>query len=165
MTKVILQPTGPAQATIHYADTIERTMPLSQLEEHLGPREMAEIREIYGERPVPTWGVTPGKNNVDRTQWRRIEPGDRVLFARLGGIFATGEVTEKTHNPSLARALWKENAHGETWEYVYFVDEVREQFVAYEQFNQIVDYKPNARIQRFTVLDREKSNRSWPNRS
>ena len=68
-----------------------------------------------------------------------------------------GEVTAKTHNPSLARALWKEDANGETWEYVYFVDSMRERLMPYEQFNEIVGYKANAKIQGFNVLDREKS--------
>lgn len=152
------QPAGQAEATIHYKDTIERPVPLTTLEEHLTESKAAELREIYGDRDAPTWGVTPGEKNINQWKWDRIESGDRVLFSRSGGVFASAVVTGKTHNPGLARTLWRENAEEETWKYVYCVDDLEDRSISYEDFNRIVGYKSNAVIQGFNILNQEKSN-------
>lgn len=75
------------------------------------------------------------------------------------GVFATSTVAQKLHNKSLALDLWQTNADGETWEYVYFLDEIRYVNIPYLRFNQAAGYKPTNVIQGFNVLDAETSNR------
>lgn len=57
----------------------------------------------------------------------------------------------------MASSLWDFNSKGQTWEYVYFLDEVREHSIPYVQFNNAVGYKENYIIQGFGVLSEEKS--------
>ena len=46
-----------------------------------------------------------------------------------------------------------------TWEYIYFISEVYERDIPYQEFNSVVGYEPNYVIQGFNVLSEEKSNR------
>ena len=63
----------------------------------------------------------------------------------------------KTHNKKLAEFLWDYNSNGETWENIYFLDEVRKHNIPYLDFNNAVGYKENYIIQGFGVLDEIKS--------
>jgi len=80
-----------------------------------------------------------------------------VRQRRECGITASAVVTLKTHSKPLAVELWKTNKQGDTWEYIYFVDEVRTQRIPYTQFNEVAGYKKNAIVQRFNVLSSQKS--------
>ena len=157
MTQVILQPAGQADATIHYADTIDNPVPLARINPFIPDSVRSALAEMYPDKLVPTWGVTPGKNGVNKKKWERIDTGDVVLFARQNTVYSSAVVTLKVHNERLAVELWKHNADGDTWEYVYFLDELQRLDISYRSFNAIVGYKPNNVIQGFTVLDREKS--------
>ena len=55
--------------------------------------------------------------------------------------------------------LWNENEKGETWEYIYFLDELVSHNIPYAHFNRVVPYKENNVIQGFDVLDDQKSER------
>jgi hypothetical protein len=132
-------------------------VPQKRLERHLSADDLEEIRAIYGSEPVPTWGVTPGGREVNRTKWERIAPGDVVLMARNSEIFVSARVTCKTQNESLADELWGRDDSGSTWEYLYFLDGVTPQALSNAELNDIVGYRRNARVQGFNVLDEEKS--------
>jgi hypothetical protein len=54
-----------------------------------------------------------------------MNSGDVALFSREGRIFSAGVVVKKIHNAALARHLWGEDEEGETWEYMYFLKEMR----------------------------------------
>lgn len=82
---------------------------------------------------------------------------DVTLFSACGYIFGIGVVTYKTHHPELAEHLWGYNSNNETWEYVYFLDYIKEHRMPYLDFNRTVGYTDNFIIQGFTVLDEEKS--------
>ena len=99
--------------------------------------------------------MTSGGRNPKK--WERIQPGDVTLLASKGRIFASAVTTYKLHNPDLARSLWGTDEKGQTWEYIYFVDEVVDQSIPYSEFNRAVPYKHNNVIQGFDVLDEEKS--------
>lgn len=159
MTHVILQPAGDNNAREHYGETVEFPVPLERLSRFISSSDRQTLEAHYHDRPVPTWGVTPGGRGMNRTKWERIEPGDVVLMARHGEIFVSGTVTHKTHSRSLARDLWGEDDDGQTWEYLYFIDEVRSEAIPYERLNDAAGYTPSARVQGFSVLDEEKSAR------
>lgn len=46
---------------------------------------------------------------------------------------------------------------GQTWEYIYLLDEIKNQEISYESFNNAVGYNPNYVIQGFSVLKPDKS--------
>ena len=86
-----------------------------------------------------------------------MNEGDVTLLAQKGNIFASAVTTFKTHNKPLAAHLWNYDGKGQTWEYVYFLDEVKSHRIPYIEMNRIVGYKDNFVIQGFQVLDEEKS--------
>ncbi|MCZ7382893.1 MAG: hypothetical protein O8C64_15160 [Candidatus Methanoperedens sp.] len=157
MVKVILQPAGNKGARKHYTDTIANPVDLSRIKSFVKEPEFTRLNELYKDGKVPTWGVTPGKNETNKHDWESIESGDIVLFAKGGFIFASGVVSFRIHNKSLALDLWGKNDDGETWEYIYFLDELKNHQISYEDFNKVVGYKPNYIIQGFRVLDDKKS--------
>jgi hypothetical protein len=140
MTQVILQPAGK-----HYDDTIKPPVPMERLARFLDAADLTRLHHIYSSRPVPTWGVTPGARGANRRKWQRITPGAVVLMARAGHLIASATVTHTTHNRALATELWGTDQDGETWEYLYFLDDVRDQAIPYAELNRAAGYAPGQR--------------------
>lgn len=157
MTQVILQPSANKAARQHYVDTIANPVLLSAHEDRISEAELVEFRGLFPSGRVPMWGVTPGKGGVNVGKWDRASVGDVVLFAAHGQIFGSGTVAAKFHNPELARRLWGVDPDGQTWEYMYALDEIRSLTIPYAEFNRVVRYKENNVIQGFTVLDEARS--------
>jgi hypothetical protein len=155
MSKIILQPSGNKDARDHYNDTIKNKVKLNDIQ-HLISNELYEtLLNIYPEKEFSIWGVTPGGNNI--TKWNRIDNGDVTLFSKSGGIFASAVTTFKTHNPVLAAKLWGYDKKGQTWEYIYFLDEIKSHSIPYIEFNRAVGYAENYIIQGFNVLRKDQS--------
>jgi hypothetical protein len=157
MNKIILQPAGDGDASQHYVDTIENPVDISRIKRFIREDEYNILAKYYRDGKIPVWGVTPGKDDVNYRKWGRIERGDTALFSRQGRIFASAVVTLTTHSKELALDLWNQNSEGETWEYVYFLDEVKNQNIPYAEFNRVAQYEPNNIIQGFNVLYEDKS--------
>ena len=155
MSNIILQPSGNKDAREHFINTIELPVKLSEIEKFLSQNEKDVLSQIYPENQCRIWGVTSGGNNI--TKWERIKKGDVTLFSKDGAIYASAVTTYKTHNKKLAEFLWDYNSNGETWENIYFLDEVRKHNIPYLDFNNAVGYKENYIIQGFGVLDEIKS--------
>ena len=157
MNNIILQPSGSSIANEHYYDTIENRIDLDLVSRFVSDNDLSNLSEIYQGQACMIWGVTPGGSNI--TKWNRISSGDVTLFSRNGRIYASATTTYKLHNRELAYELWNENDKGETWEYIYFLDELVSHNIPYAHFNQVVGYKENYVIQGFNVLDDQKSQR------
>lgn len=158
MSKIILQPSGNKDAREHYVDTIENPVKIDRLSQFVSGGELDILKNIYSNGAY-TWGVTPGKNLSNHKKWLRIEKGDTALFSKEGHIFASGTVTYKIHNKDLALDLWKTDAKGATWEYIFFLDEIKQLHIPYIDFNRAIGYADNFVIQGFNILDEEKSMR------
>jgi hypothetical protein len=86
--------------------------------------------------------VTPGKRDVNVNKWARVSPGDTALFSREGFIFASATVAATLRSPLLAERLWHRNDDGETWECIYFLDELKRLAIPYAAFNPAAGYRP-----------------------
>jgi hypothetical protein len=155
MSKVILQPSGNKDAREHYADTVLNDISLVDIETHLSKEDFQILEALYPSGKCKVWGVTPGGNNL--TKWNRIERGDVTLFSRGGKIYASAVTTHKLHSLSLATELWDFNSKGQTWEYIYFLEELKHHNIPYVDFNRAVGYAENYVIQGFNVLRPEQS--------
>ena len=154
MTQVILQPAGGAGAREHYENTIRRPVRLSAIKGLLAnPKDIELLGLLYPDGLVPTWGVTAGGRDINRNKWERLGAGDIVLFTGDQRIFASAVVTHKVHSEALAETLWGRGKEGQTWEYVYFIDDVRSQNIP----NSVLNYASDGIVRRFDILDREKS--------
>jgi hypothetical protein len=153
MPRVVLQPSSNKDAREHYRDTIEAPV---RFADHalLGP-EAATLWEAFPGGAAAMWGVTPS----NESKWDRFQPGDITLFSRDNHFFGTGTMVLKFHNEPLARALWRENKKGETWEFMYALDEIRSLHIPYQEMNRIIGYKAGNNFMGFTVLDEDKSER------
>ena len=157
MPLVILQPCGNQGAREHYRDTIENDVIIDEVSELLTESEISNLKAIYPNGKMKVWGVTPGSNGQNARKWERMSEGDVTLLAQNGAIFASAVTTFRTHNKALATELWGFDDKGQTWEYVYFLDEVKKQEIPYLNLNRAVGYKDNNVIQGFTVLSEDKS--------
>jgi hypothetical protein len=160
MWKVIVQPCGDSDANKHFVDTILNPVDVERIKLLLTQEQFTTLVPIFsGRRSIPVWGVTPGKNLVNVGKWNRIESGDSALFSRSGKVFASAVVAAKVRSTDLSLDLWRRNGDGETWEYIYFLDELKSLDITYAEFNQAAGYEPNAVIQGFNVLSEERSQR------
>lgn len=150
---VILQPCANKDAREHYVNTIENTRSLDSISQFLNDKELDELKEIYPQGQVAIWGVTPSQS----TKWERIQAGDITLLAKEGAVFASAVTTYKIHSHALASQLWGFDNKGNTWEYIYFLSEVKNQHIPYKELNKVIPYNENYVIQGFSLLDEEKS--------
>jgi hypothetical protein len=99
----------------------------------------------------------PGRRNVNVGKYRRVQIGDLVMFSGQNRFFACGTVAYLMRNAELAEALWGRYVEGQTWEYMYVLDEIRPLAVPYAEFNAAVVDDPGNRHQGFRVLGEQKS--------
>ncbi len=156
MAKLILQPAGNKDGREHYVDTIQNMVDTSIIKFY-EPNLISLIDSLYPSGKAAVWGVTPGNNNVNKNKWDRISKGDVTVFSKSGGIFATGVTTFKFHNKALAEKLWNKDVNGNTWEYIYLLDEIKLIDIPYPEFNKRMGYASNFIIQGFNVIDAQKS--------
>lgn len=118
---------------------------------------LEKLEKIYEEGETYVWGVTPSDNERNQNYWKEIEPGWTILLSGGGKIFASATITHKLQNEELAKELWGVDDEGKTWEYIYFLDEIKKEDISYERYNRILGYSKNNIIQGFQVFDEEKS--------
>ena len=153
MTQIIVQPAAGAEARIHYANTIETPVPLARVRPFFSDSEFQRLSSFYTGDSVWVWGARPGVHN----KWARIQTGDIVLFYRQKRFIQSATVTLVCQNPELAIDLWGRDPDDETWEYIYFVNDLDEADIGVEEFCLVVGYKPNFTPQGLMVLDQQKS--------
>ena len=155
MSNLIIQPSSNKNARQHYVDTVLNPVPLDRMRKYLDPDTTKRLEELYRGKSIPVWGFTPAGGNVGK--WNRIESGDVALFLRQNFAFASSTVSFKIRNHDLAAELWGYDENDNTWEYVYFLDEIQNQKISYEQLNQLLGYALNNNFQQSLVLDEAKS--------
>lgn len=155
MSNVILQPSSNKDAREHYVDTIANPVSIDKIRSYINDDDYNKLKEIYPSGECMIWGVTPSKINFNK--WKRIKTGDITLFSSSGKIYSSATTTYKLHSKQLAEELWDYNSEGDTWEYIYFVDEIKSLDISYVEFNRMVGYADNYVIQGFNVLDDDKS--------
>ena len=146
MNKVILQPTGNSDAREHYYDTIDNRVPLSRIKLFMG-REFDILEDLYPSGDCMVWGVTPGKRLGNKNKWERIATGDTTLFYHKKKFYASATTTFAIHNKDLAIDLWGYNDDGETWEFIYFLEELTELDIDIVDFNIAVGYSEKYIVQ------------------
>jgi len=142
------------EAYRHYIDTIEEGFTLDKIKQFLSEKDLKFLKNIFGDRKIRAWGATPGSGNI--RNWNNLETDDRILIYRKGNYEYIATIIHKTHNPELAKFLWRVDASGQTWEYMYFLDNLRELSVPVSDFNEVVGYSPNYVPQGFNPISGDK---------
>lgn len=159
MTHVILQPAGSVASREHFINTVAHPVSFAVLYKFLGSDCCSFLNNFYPQKSVPVWGVVPGKKEINKKKWGKVRKGDVVFFCRSKKIEFSATVTYKEHNKELAERLWGTDERGATWEYIYFLDEVKGRNIPYAMLNKFAEYQPNYVVQGFSVLEEQKSTR------
>lgn len=115
--KVALQPGSDKDSIRNFKNTILNTVPYADLEKHLTPDQLNEIKEIYSGEEPQVWGCKNGETGSTKKQYDKLSKGDLVLFYRDWKFIAKMEVTFLLNSKELATQLW-----GTTdFENIYFV--------------------------------------------
>ncbi len=158
MERVIVQPVGSkGKKEEHYQDTIVNPIPMDKIEQYVDEEHVEKLKDIYEDGETYVWGATPSKTGRNQNYWEEIEPGYTILLSGKGKIFSSAVITYKLRNKELAADLWGYDDKGNTWEYMYFIDEVKKENIPYERYNRILGYSPKNVIQGFQIHDEENS--------
>lgn len=158
MSRIILQPAGNAASAKHYEDTVATPVPVTKITKYLGPGDVEVLSQAAINGGIATWGVTPAINGSNVTKWNQIQRGDVVLFGGKGISFASAVIVHKARSEALAQELWGRDPNNQTWEYLFFLTELREQSIPKEVINRLAGYEPDNAWMGFNVVSEGKSN-------
>lgn len=157
MNNVILQPTGKGE--FQYNSTMHKGIDLNKIKTLLSLKDFECLSSIYKNGKAHIWGITAGKGDCNVKKWAKIQRGDIALFYGEKTFFSSAIVTYKIQNARLATELWGEKTKGITWEYIYFVDEIKNQSIEMSSVNTLLGYSANNYVFGVMVLDQDKSNK------
>jgi hypothetical protein len=125
MPRIFVFPAGNADAQRNLEISIRSPVPAHTVlgaVEGIGDRELEQLERIRQEGPgFYAWGAQPSIDLGNEHTWQAMERGDYVLAYYGRAYHYVAQVLGKYHEPGLARAIWKEDANGRTWEYMYFL--------------------------------------------
>jgi hypothetical protein len=156
MTKVAIQPAASADAQKHYASTVASRIKISDYRSEAGV-DLELLTRVSKDGEVALWGVTAGKRGVNAKKYQKLSVGDVVLFTKEKHVFSSGRITALIQNPRLAKAVWDIDDSGETWEYMYALDDVRPQRIPYSVLSQAIGSSLGDNYMGFRPLDPTKS--------
>jgi hypothetical protein len=155
--RIILQPAGGPEATLHYERTIRQPVRLSEMLPVLSEEEATFLSRQFPTGWLRVWGVVPGAKNVNMRKWLQFAEGDCVLFCGQGHIFASATLRGRLHNKQLALNLWGMDDSGSTWELVYFVGDTRTQNISYARLGETIGYSRDYVVLGVNILSHDKS--------
>lgn len=128
--------------------TLESGYPVEDVRGFLTPDEQ---KVLEGKNKLYIWGNQIAK----RGSWNKIEIGDYIAFYAKGKFVYVGRCVFKKQSSELARHLWG-NVPGKThtWEYTFFLDEIRPISVPLQIFKDLGNYKEKFIVQGFMPLNK-----------
>jgi hypothetical protein len=123
---IVIIPVGNPRARRHFSETVDRLWTVDKI---LGlgvslPGEVVEA--LRGAGRFAVWGGTPRTQGVGRFFERLERAGGGVAaFYRDGRVVCWGRVFAWVRSRELAERLWGRDEEGQTWEYVYFIGDLR----------------------------------------
>jgi HNH endonuclease len=157
VTKLLIQPSGGAEAQTHYENTVRNAVKFQNLNGLIDESILAELQSRFPSGECAMWGLKPGLREAARRKWEEIDEGDIVAFTGKKRVFATGRVESKFRHRELARFLWGVDELGETWEYMYSLSAIAETDIPYSRFNELLGDDPNNNHMGFRVVDEDKA--------
>ncbi|HEX6456698.1 MAG TPA: hypothetical protein VF009_09305, partial [Solirubrobacterales bacterium] len=103
---------------------------------------------------LAAWGTKAGENDTNVGTWLAMRGGDWVLFYFDGLFPVCARVLFTEHSPAAAKRLWGEDG-GETWEYMYLLDEVRQVDIPRLPANRKLGYRSSFHPRRFSRVARD----------
>jgi hypothetical protein len=147
MSKLVITTAVKPQAQQHLRYSVLDGVPAEQLRPFALPAGVPTSGRVF------MWGSVPGQNGRLGAQWSRIEPDDWLVFNTGGQYFRlAGRITATTHDRALADAIWGEDDEvPETYEYVIFLEDIREIDLASGDLRRALGYGANYLFRGFGV--------------
>lgn len=145
---IIIQPCG-IEAKSNYQNTIEfSSHVLEDIKPYISEEDFQTLMKIYPDKKFKVWGITKGKNNVNKKKWDKLNINDIVLFSgKTGtyqdGVFTSARIAYKTLNSPLAEYLWPNYETGKPWECVYFIKDQENINIPYRKINKLLNWSTN----------------------
>ncbi|WP_338749824.1 HNH endonuclease [Bacillus sp. FJAT-52991] len=141
-------------AQVHFHDTIQNPYPIGPLLHLIRDDEVLQmLKDNSADEYVYMWGAVPGSGNIAR--WNKLESGDRILAYSQGDFLYYGTIFGKTQNKEIASIIWGENKQGNSWEYIYFIKDLKPIKVSAEEFAAFFGYKLNFTPQGFSNVRKD----------
>lgn len=154
MTNIFLQPASK-NTTLRDTDsndTIVKEISVEQYKNIIEIKDYDALKRIYPDGFAKLRGLTPGKSNINVKKWESINSGDVILFYRKGVYELSAVTTYKFRNTDLALELWGVDDKQQTWEYLYFLAEIKSINLPREDLNRLVGYSEKNFPQGFTRI-------------
>jgi hypothetical protein len=122
------------------------------------PASLLAVLDAHADRGrIRCWGARPGSGNVAR--WEKLAVDDVGLIYTDGEFRFLIRTYAKTQNALLAEAIWRAQ-DGETWEYMYFFDVLRQISLPTDVLGDALGYEPDWRPQGFSFVDENRLQRA-----
>jgi len=123
--KIYRAPYASDEAFSNFERTVLEGLPVDEVAQH-SDRD-------FDSGPVRMWGTTVAGS------WRRIEPGDFLIFYRSGEYEHAAEVVGIERNEALGRAVWP-NYEGDPWDCIMYLKEPVEINIASAPLHELAGY-------------------------
>jgi hypothetical protein len=153
---VVIQPAGSSASREHYLDTVESLVNISQYQELIG-NTFLDLQRVSKNGKTALWGVTPGTNDANVSKYKKLVPGDLVVFTREKKVFASAQITHLFRNKKFAEELWGKDNKNQTWEYMYSLDNIEKLNLTYRELQKAIGSKTGDNFMGFRVLNSNKS--------
>ena len=152
MSKLYIVPAAGEVALDHLDATVYAPVPLSKLNRL--SKETRDAAISTGSSAFPVWGTRRGQDDIMVPTWESMDAGDWVLFYTDGSFPICGRIIATDHSRPVAESLWGSEG-GETWEYLYLIDEIRHINAPKEIVLEALDYKPKFVPRGFIRVNRD----------
>lgn len=146
---LFLAPRSNETSRANFVATLATGYPREDVERHLNTEDLFTLgarKKFY------IWGNAQGKKG----SWNNMKIGDLVAFYAKKEFVYVGKCILKKHSPEIARELWGERSKkGDTWEFIYFLDELRPISISLEAMRDLGDYREKMIVQGFIPLKEE----------
>lgn len=144
--------------TQHFKDTVEEGKTFEEVKPFLSNDiERKLLQDLYSKTgKLRYWGSRPGFNN--KKVFRKMGKDDELLLYRNKCYIAYAKIAFSMQNAALARYSWGEIKDGDTWELMYFFQEVMLDplyVVGLVPMNRAFGYKESP-VMGFSVLSNER---------
>lgn len=133
MKNIFLAPRSNETSYENFSSTILSGRPYSYLEEYLTDSEK-KILSKY--KKISIWG---NKESL-RSRWKKMRPGDYVLFYSKGLFNYSARVVLTKYSPKLGLKLWPVDSDGNPWPCLFFIDNVKEVNIPVKVVQEIAGY-------------------------
>lgn len=121
---IVFLPCAGVASQNRFNDTVKAGIAIDAIEPFVDQDITAAIRRGTTGKTVGVWGFMLGKKNFNVGLWKKINPGDTVVFYWEKELRYKGTVVTKTENVKLAEKLWGTGDNSEPWQLVYFIKDV-----------------------------------------